>query len=276
MSSFLLTKYRNELKSFKKHLDKTRARQTSGNIHKLRVSIKKLRVMNAVVLPLLERPKHIKMLYLFDKLFKSAGRVRETQINIKLVTAIDKNYLKPYLGTQKSSLKSAGKVLKRELMDFDLNELSKLEKAVQQALSKSSDQEQLQHATNCLVRSLNKINALLLSPHNDRSLHSIRKNVRRCTEILKLTSDAEVTFKTKKLLSGMRAIQQHIGTWHDQAMLFQSINEFMQFHEPAVRWVNLRKFNSKTQLEANKSRDEIYDELKCELPNLIKQSNLKI
>ena len=232
--------------------------------------------MNAVILPFFERPEHIKMLHLFDKLFKSAGRVREIQIHIKLVTAVDKNYLKPYLSTQKSSLKSAGKVLKRELKDFHLNELGTLEKVVHQALSKSSNQAQIQDATNCLVRSLNKINGLLLAPYDDRSLHAIRKNVRRCTEILKLASDADVTYKTKKLLSGMTAIQQHIGNWHDQATLLQSINEFMQFHEPAARSVNLRKFTSKTQLMAYKTREEIYDELKSELPILIKKSNLKI
>ena len=232
--------------------------------------------MNAVILPLLESPEHIKMLHLFDKLFKSAGRVRENQINIKLITAIDKNYLKPYLQTQKSSLKSAGKVFKRELKDFNLNELRKLEKVVQQALSKSSNRALLQDATNCLVRSLDKINGLLRLSYDDRSLHAIRKNVRRCTEILKLTSDANVTYKTKKLLSGMTAIQQHIGNWHDQAILLQSINDFMHLHEPAARSVNLRKFTSKMHIKANKSRDEIYDELQRELPILIEKANLKV
>lgn len=274
MSSFVLTKYRAEIATCKKYLEKAESDPKSKNIHRLRVSIKKLRALNKLVKPYLVSPGEVRYLHLLDQIFSVAGRLRETQINYQLVSGNKGKCWRYYRVYLKETTRKSGKELNSELKKFDHEEINRLEALVTSSLKK--DKQPLQSSLIHLSTSLNRIFTLVQGVQDDQSLHSIRKNVRRAHETLNLVKGQKLPFDHHELVSGLSKLQDRIGEWHDHVILVRSLEFFMENQPPEADLSSLRRQVKKMQSKNSAARAEIFELVKERIPVMISKSGLDI
>jgi len=203
---------------------------TRKNIHQLRVAIKKIRA----VLRLIERTskgsfnktEHFEM---FSALFQSAGKVREAQVNGKLIKKYTDAEGLSYMNYLEDIESRAAEQLSEEARALNTLKLEVLNKELLKKARKVSDEDIRQEATKYISHNLKKV---IQYSDDLQKLHTVRKIVRTISVVLKyLSYDPSGTYNEANLYYVVDKLNDMIGEWHDGQVLVDSIRSFMRQHD---------------------------------------------
>lgn len=197
-----------------------------GNIHKMRVAIKKLRAFWKLMIKTTENyfsDEELKSLV--RPLFKKAGAYREYQLNIDLLQDHCKGCCKGFSRVQKKGIKRAGKGLINEMQEFDLDFFIKMCGVIKHKLISIKPQELERGISAIYEEEVEKIKELTETLPNKKNLHKIRSQFRIIRELISIEQELEIQtpiVKKKKL----KRLYEKMGVWHDIDLLIQSIEEY--------------------------------------------------
>ena len=227
--SVILKHYAKRITTFNKYYKKTVKNKRESDIHDLRLSIKKLRatwsLMDVVTRGLLNKQVHNE---LFRKLFKSAGRVREAQVNIMAVDKLNLKYLTAYREYQLGLQKKAEKKMQSVLKSFNHDCFKILDRHWRQSVRKIPEALIFEHSWMFINRELDKVRQLVKGlPHSD-NLHEIRIILKAVHEVISILSKLGENANINSLGKKIKNINEEIGQWHDTLVLLESLEKYSE------------------------------------------------
>lgn len=226
--SKLIQHYEKHLAAFREYLKKTKERQWMEDIHQLRVSIKKMRT----ILSLLEitsqgefsKKGHFD---LFSTLFKSCGKVRETQVNLSLVLKYDNIvHVHPYYEFLTHSQEQFNEQMLRALDEFPMQKLNTLNRPLRKIMGQYSDEMILRYSFGYMMKKIAKVKKMKHLIKDDKKLHKIRIHLKAVSEILSLMCTIQTGQSLDLIRKGIKSLTGIIGDWHDYTILIHSIRVF--------------------------------------------------
>lgn len=266
----LLSRYLSQLKSFKTTFNACSKKAGTKNIHRLRVTIKKIRALNQVLLSFDKKFSKINGFKMFDRLFKKAGELREAQVNRKLIENHSQKYLSGYKRHLNSLLKDAEKGVRKEIKCFDFNRLKQFEKEITAALKHVPVERQSALIITYLQTSVMRIKDLAVGVRNNHTLHSIRKHLRIMVVILSLFDGKSTDSRFLKLKTDLMEMLNQIGSWHDQLVLLTSMRQFSSDSGKIKISKHFDNLISKNSDQCRNSRNDFIDIINQSLPLLIR------
>jgi CHAD domain-containing protein len=219
--------YKEHKKSFLKHLNSAKSLDEE-KIHKLRVDAKYLRSL-LTFFEFLSKNKisKKKILKLISPVFKSAGKIRTTTLNIKLTKVYRSKAILGFKIHLQLKEKKQEKILLKTIKKFDRKKFEKLHKKTLYVLKKTSK-------SNCVKRIEEYVKGFLETMHtdivdvdNNKNFHDVRKKLK---EVKNLTVLLENISPKRKLIirpQKVEAIEEKIGKWHDTVILVQELEKFI-------------------------------------------------
>ncbi len=227
-------------------------------IHKLRVSIKKLRALFSLLAALSDQVNAKKAYRPIRQVFRKAGAIRDLQVQQKLLKQYEKKFeldLSDHIDrlfTKEQDAKANFLVFKKQNYFTVLKQHSDYLLRNLQSLNLEALNAQLSAYFQTLFQ---QIFQLIDLPNKEaEQLHDLRKLLKELNYNLLLVSDIRgVPLADKKSLKNLDALQELLGDWHDTE----------------VALLNLEAF--KKQLADNASFQELYEELEHSYANYIEQ-----
>ena len=248
----LVIRFDKLMKKFQIRFGSIMKRATKKNIHQLRVNIKKIRA----VLRLLERTSQGSFnkaphFELYSSLFRTAGYVREAQVNGSVISKYTNNEGLSYKDYLLDIESRSREQLSEEIRKFDTGKLEVLNKNLHLKAREISDKNIEQEASQYITHNLQTIIQLR---HKLQKLHRIRKVVRTLSEVLKyvdyrLSGDHDPTH----LYYVVDKLNTMIGQWHDCQVLVDSI----KFFDPTDK-KSYKKIILKIEADRSRKKEEIY------------------
>ncbi len=224
-----IERYQQLLEAFHSYFRKTLENQDMEDLHQLRVTIKKLRALWSMAEWTTQgtwrRKEHLS---LFSRLFEEAGKVREAQVNLSLVTLYRIYDLDEFRQYQTSIQEHASAELIEQMMAFNFHRFEALNDQLLHQMEGLSVTDCLNHAIAYVQEEMAKVQELGDTLPNDRNLHKIRIHLKAVAEILNLIHQWSDDDEWRVYREEIKALNEQLGIWHDHTVLLQSINEFAQ------------------------------------------------
>ncbi|MFO7852830.1 MAG: CHAD domain-containing protein [Bacteroidota bacterium] len=227
--SFLIDYYKEQVKDIDSLLKVIPGRYKIKDIHKLRVRIKRLKA----IFRLLEfvYPSEFKAkdhYHLFKPVFKTAGLIREGQINLSV--------LKKYTGTKKlrkSFSKYTARIrpewevnLDSHIQCFNYNRLHALTNNVEELVSRNTEPELVDLMAKFINSEIGRINSLLRDADDLTYIHEVRIILKNIKPLLGLLWTRDDNVFTKSHYDNLSDTETYIGNWHDRRVLSESLKLF--------------------------------------------------
>ena len=228
--------YEEHEQAFSKHLKRAKSLDEK-EVHKLRVEIKNLRVLFEFLQALSDKKlKLAALLKLLCPVFKTAGKIRTAQLNLKLAkpyrTATMLRF-REYL--QKEETKACKRFLK-EIRKFDVDKLERLHKKNLKIVKKFKQEAISTDSENYLRNVFGKIRTAMFDANKDDVLHEIRKHLKTIKNMRRLLMELQ---KDTPLLGEIKKVEntyEKIGKWHDGLVLAETFEKYVLKKEiPEVR-----------------------------------------
>ncbi len=235
-------------------------------IHQMRVEIKRLKAVFQLLEGLSEEFRAKKHLKPFRRIFKSAGGLRDVQVQLGLA--------RQWMGNSGGDLKAFCRHLalreqeaklgfREKSSRFDAAVLDTKEEAVIRALDSLSAQQSRLRALNLLhwLQSELLQRGQASGPEDD--LHPLRilaKRVRHTAELLEMS--LRTTPPTQEVLTALRAAEQALGQWHDQEVALGFVEAFGQESECQSACQNYKEALSAKKRERRQAFFQLLPDLK--------------
>lgn len=231
---FISDYYNKQVDDIRSFLDSIPGRYKMKDIHQLRVRIKRLKA----VFRLLEFMHPVEFrakdhYHLFKPVFKSAGKIRESQINLSL--------LKKFKGTeklQKSYSKYVAKLrpewnisLDNSIKSFNYSRIDEIGMSINAIFSRNTELELVGVITDFIYSEINRIKNLIDESNDLEYIHEVRiilKNIKPQMFILWPRDDS--TFEKSQYIR-LNRTETLIGNWHDRLVLSNALSMFFKAQE---------------------------------------------
>ena len=242
------------------------------SVHRLRVSIKKIKAF----FHLLEYVNHdfdaAKSFHFYKKIFKQAGKMRELQVQVQLLTNLDKELKTSLLERQseviekeKKEYRSFKKYCRKAKPGFN----DKVNKQVLYAIEKDFS---VVRAQEYLLVQLNQITKHMRQyKQNYNDLHKIRILLKDYLYNIVMVNDCVLNNKIiAKHISEINVLQNLIGKWHDEVALLNFASgykykmHFSQSDKKAMRLLQsrLQKSTKQTAISLRKHFPSLLEDFK--------------
>lgn len=222
-----LTYYLDLRSSFELYFKRISKGHSAEDIHQLRVTLKKLRVIWSLAGHLCEGKLDKKEYQvLISKLFRSAGKVREAQLNSNTLKKYELDYLRPYLKYLDRIRNVAHAELHDQVNAFDLDKSRRLDDKLVSALEKLPTGKVLKVAAGLISSETKKITQLKAQRPNEEKLHKIRAHVKNIGELLVVVKQLDAQTNLDRWQDHIKSLGQRIGKWHDHVVLLASLENF--------------------------------------------------
>ncbi len=203
-------------------------------VHELRLNIKKLRAFNTVAeeLCLTDLDEHIEIRNRVSRLYKLAGQLRDTQVQIRLLTECEE-----LSGTR---YKEYGKwLIKREekkIARFNRKPRHVVPRTtahvthqkINDKLALLDDETIRSVAMKVLTGLHTKARRLASASFDERILHRIRIITKQLRHILSIIQNIYPDFEFNQItVPSMREIEVAAGTWHDRLVRLDLLNKYL-------------------------------------------------
>ncbi|MBK7302626.1 MAG: CHAD domain-containing protein [Saprospiraceae bacterium] len=258
------------MEKIKKYLDKhssaigllfSKAQKTNTQTyyHQLRIEIKKLRALIDLIGHFDKKFKPNKALKPFHKIFESAGKIRELQLEEsqmkKHYSATTFTAYKLILKEQKVKHHEAfSELIKGSLIEKQKKTINELKKSI-----KKIDEQKVEKYLHKKSQQINKLTALGVEDIAD--LHKLRKLIKTYSYNLKLIDQTD----KEPILPLYSNLPELIGQWHDTQTMLKHLNKIIKVYQISKRELN----------QLNKVMDQISTRSK-ELNEQIKSSIQKL
>ncbi len=220
--------YKGQKKSFLAHLNSAKSLEEE-TIHKLRVNVKRLRSLLKFLNILSEEKFNKKKLVkLVLPIFKSAGKIRATTLNIKLTKVYRSKAILDFKVYLKEKEKREKKFFLKKIKKFHKGKFKKFHKQIV-TVFKHADQKLVSQKCKEYVKIIfSKIHADMPNINSDENFHDVRKKLKDIKTISELLGN--ITAR-KKLLPGQKkvvSIEERIGKWHDTVTLVEELERYIK------------------------------------------------
>lgn len=244
------------IKNFLLQLEKS-GHSKQKSVHNFRVQIKKIKAqINFLDHLRLFSVNTDKLKKQIKPLFRSAGRLRENQLNYKL----SKNYDTEIMSVFRSEISAEQQLLKNEFLkkikSFNTKKTKKLTSKIGRQL-RTIKKPVMRIATESHIIDhiqLLKINAKILK--TDQQLHDIRTQLKMLLEICVINKklfDRPLPASFKKL----KSIAGEIGNWHDLIVFRSALMEFKKTQNSKRNQHTLQNITDRIKSDCNKKRSAI-------------------
>ena len=206
---------------------------------------------------------------LLSKLFKVAGRVRETQLNLQLIGTFDKNKHVYALKSYTNHLKKYNKQFLEELHRFPYKRFEKMNLGLEQSIVSISDRVFIKVGHELLSRELKNIKRLNNKSKHIRDLHKLRIHLRRAREIINILCKSAIFEIPGKIRKDLKLLYEYLGRWHDHHVLLYSLKS-MKHKESSEK--NIRRL-SPTIKSASEREEILRNDLKLQINQQISVLN---
>ncbi|MDN5202713.1 CHAD domain-containing protein [Fulvivirgaceae bacterium BMA10] len=223
----LIQHYLDKLASFHLYFKRTLEGQEIEDIHQLRVTIKKLRAMYALMeLATRGTLKKKECFALFSKLFDEAGKVRDAQVSLSIIERSKARYLVSFAENLRTIQKHANEKLLTSMQAFDFKRLEMLNNKLLQAMKELSVEIVIRESVTYILKEVRNVYVLKDHLPDNRKLHKIRIRLKAVIEILTIMNELDATLRLEELRNNFKSIEKQIGKWHDYIILLASLNYF--------------------------------------------------
>lgn len=237
-------------------------------VHELRLSIKKLRAFHklAVYLFLDDAGEQIHIRHRVQRLYKTAGQLRDIQVQIMLLTAFQEQTGIEYPEFSKWLNKREKKMLLR----FSKKPGQVSPKAITQGtqqkidalLAVADDAAIINGTVKVLTAMYSEVQDLTAITLNNRNLHHIRTVTKQMRYILNIIHHSFPDFKFDKIsIETLREIEVAAGNWHDKLVRIESIEKCinkMKFTDESEKFKYQKLYNAcKAELDISFSETSL-------------------
>ena len=222
-----LSKYHNKVEdSFIKYYRRTRKSYSVEGIHKMRLSIKRLRAFLKLLNNFNEKPRTKKILKKINILYKYSGEVRDLQVQLILLERFRPdagNDWDVYENQLHIKKEKALKALKKSFNGIDVKEIVRIKRRIEKSLKKIGNHNFMEEYSQIARKKLNDIEDLSVAVNDESVLHLIRKHMK---EILFLRDTVNIEDKgllaSQEQLTLLADMEVKLGEWHDLKVLVDS------------------------------------------------------
>jgi CHAD domain-containing protein len=203
-------------------------------VHELRLSIKKLRAFHKLAEQLHpgDQAERIYIKHRVRKLYKAAGQLRDTQVQIHLLTAFEEqtgiqypDFGKWLLSREKKRISRFGR--KPQHFAPHSAALSTHEK-IGNLLEQSTDETILDAAGKAMTSLYLKAQKLTSGSMDERNLHLTRTITKQMRYILNIMNHSYPDFIFSEVsMNSLREIELAAGHWHDNLVRVELVNKFL-------------------------------------------------
>jgi CHAD domain-containing protein len=220
--------YKEHEKSFLKHLKSAKS-VDEKKIHKLRLDVKRLRPLFTFFESLSKNKiDKKKVLKLISPVFKSAGKIRTTTLNIKLSQVYRSKAILGFKIHLQLKEKQQEKKFLKAIKKFERKKFKKLHKKTLDVLKKTGQKLGHKRIEEYVKDFSGKNPTDIVDIDNNKDLHDIRKKLK---DLKTLTELLENIAPKRKLIirqQKVEAIEETIGKWHDTVILVQEFEKFIK------------------------------------------------
>ena len=236
------------------------------DIHKLRVQVKRIKS----VFRLLEYryPAEFKVqdhYHLFKPVFKSAGLLRESQINLRLLREYPvAGRLRKAYYTYITQLKSQWRLgLDAHIRSFNYKKLDDYDKRTKELISRNTESELVEITESFIYSELQRINTMLDGPDDLEYIHEVRILLKNIKPLLGLIWRRKDNHFTKSHYESLNEAETYIGNWHDRVVLSRSVTLF--FNAIGKEKEKMQEEYSSLQKELHNYNKEAFDKIRSSL-----------
>jgi len=200
--------FEEQIRIFNLHHSNLLQKVTEEDIHRIRITLKRIKTFNILLDGLLFREKDLPSG--FTNLFKLTGEVRDIQIQQKILDEYDDPY-KAYLQYQYEY-----KIKHFSIKDSFQNELKHLSDKLDRVEEYHIDDQIIANIKTRVEMSLSDIRNMIITPAN---LHEVRIKLKRIFYTLLMLNE-------KEYIENLNRIQETIGLWHDHDVTIERIKVF--------------------------------------------------
>jgi len=206
--------------------------QDEESIHNLRLVYKRIRALHKFFKYELNGFDRIDESFeMLNAVYKSAGIVRENQVNRKLLQAHNNKPRTPFYGIirffDNKTIRSQGKLL--ELIKK--TDIGIVEKAGQKIFNyiKGMDDEYLKKkGVKYIKKKIGKMKSLILKGSNNSKYHEYRIQIKELFFFLKLVYKKK-DLKEMDIRTGhLKSIEVRLGDWHDNDLFMKQLHDFFR------------------------------------------------
>jgi hypothetical protein len=229
-SAFLLLFYRKRTTSFLANIYKASITGDSKDIHRARLDAKKIMALYDFF-DLLEQDGQWqrKRGKLFKPLFRSAGQIREIQVNYLLLetAALREHVPAEFTRWLRHEEQSATRKFIKTIKKFDEEELQALEKEVRKICTGSALHKYRSKSRKFLEKHKNTMDRILAMELTDKSMHEVRKLLKAMSTISSIVYSLKPATDLDRIISAINKTEMLIGEWHDRVVLEAAIDRFL-------------------------------------------------
>jgi CHAD domain-containing protein len=226
---FVFKYYRKRIKLIQLYIQKLKVSLDRDAIHDLRVEIKKLRALfyfleNAGLIKF-SSPKAF---LIIKPVFKKAGRIRESQLNLEMIKTykLKSREISFYKIFLEKNIKKNEKIFLKKVNDFDRKILKKQKISVEKICQKFDNQNFMIIFSRIIKNNLKKIRKLTASVIADEKLHKIRMNLKHIDSMISLYLNWKPDDDVNNILLSIKEVEDIMGKWHDKFIFLESMNHF--------------------------------------------------
>jgi CHAD domain-containing protein len=228
---YLFGYYKNEAEFFFKSIRRLHENFDADDLHRLRVSIKRIRTIYRLLEEFsdgrFDGQKHYSF---FRKIFNQAGKVRELQVNRLLIleNGNSSGKLKFYLHALDKKKEKYSSSFIRNLKQINTPELKRDVKKIKKRCKKIGNDYFLSKALELINSEIKTIKQLQDISTQNANIHKIRKHLKILYSLVKLSHSIKPIPELKKLKLTVKETEESLGLWHDRIILLSSLKKFKQ------------------------------------------------
>ncbi len=236
-------------------------------VHELRLSIKKLRAFHKLAEQINpgDQDEQIYIKRRVRKLYKVAGQLRDTQVQIHLLTTFEEltGIEYPEFGTwllrrEKKRISRFGRK-PNQLVPHSTTQ--RTHEKISNLLALATDESIMTAAGKALAGLYSKAQKLSSVSMNDSNLHSIRTLTKQMKYILNIMNHSYTDFKYSEIsVAALHEIEVAAGHWHDNLVRIELLCKFMDKikAEDEIEKFKYQKFYDICKSELDLSYNETY------------------
>ncbi len=233
--AFLFELYEEKVRSFLLYLEKAKKTYHIEDIHQLRVNTKRIsavyQLIESATALNFDAKAHLKPI---KTIFKSAGKLREGQVNLELLKAYNlppDAFMLYSVNLEKSQVRTI-RVLKKEVDKFDkisFDHTIGMIKSYCEQIIKPELLDKMDHYIQIKAKSISQ---LLRKKQHPKNVHQIRMDLKAMEPVLSLLCSIHPEKYGREVFDSLKESALHIGDWHDRMILITSINTFLENLKP--------------------------------------------
>jgi len=267
-----LTEYfNNQLSSFRKNFSNALKTQSKRDIHRLRLNIKKLRaILSLVEIASAGNFNKMDHFLMFEDIFKKAGKVRETQMNLYLIKKQRSKYLHHYRKYLFRTLEKTNHTFLKKMSAFNFKKLDRLDHKFLKYAKTLPDQTLIEKGMALLDQKYRSMEKLVKHLSKGRKLHKVRIHLKAMLEIIIALRKVNPSLQLKIIQKEIKVLNDTIGEWHDYVVLLQFLRLLKHRKLPEKEAQYLNDLITRIDLKKQSLKDHIEDRLKHRSKNQVK------